>query len=193
VSRAICQVVVSTAALIIVAGCGSSSSSSGSKTTKNTGNKPAGCGIKATSSCTPRVGPNGSVTVDTLTWRVVDATKTKTIGDVSSGLGAKANGEFVVVKLKVTNGKSKSVDLTNNAVKLENDGKTYDPDSSGTAAAIGAGEKPLFLETLGPDVTLTSKVVFDVPPSVLSGSPQMRFGELGLGTTKGYIALPKLQ
>jgi len=97
------------------------------------------------------------------------------------------------VKLKVTNHKSESVDLTNNVVKLESNGKTYDPDSSGTTAAIGAGEKPLFIETLGPDVTLTSKVVFDVPQSVLNASPEMRFGELGFGDTKGYIALPKLR
>ncbi|MFL5862973.1 MAG: DUF4352 domain-containing protein [Solirubrobacteraceae bacterium] len=154
--------------------------------------KPQGCGIKATDDCTPHLGPHGAVVVDTLKWRVLNATSTSTIGDTSLGLGAKANGKFVVVTLKVTNGKSESVDLTDGVLKLEVNGKTYDPDSSGTTAAIGAGENPLFLETLGPDVTLTSKVVFDVPPSVLHASPQMRFGELGFGDTKGYIALPKM-
>jgi hypothetical protein len=132
------------------------------------------------------------VIVDTLRWRVLGASATPTIGDPSSGLGAKANGVFVIVKLRVTNGKKDSVDLTDNVVKLESAGRTYDPDSSGTTAAIGAGQNPLFLEPLGPDVTLTSKVVFDVPPSLLHGRIEIRFGELGFGDTHGYIRLPSL-
>ena len=121
---------------------------------------------------------------------MLKATKTDTIGDPSSGLGAKANGVFSIVTLRVTNGKNESVTLAGNVVKLESEGKTYDPDISGTTAAIGTGQKPLTLETVGPGVSLTSKVVFDVPPNVLNASPEVRFGELGLGDTKAYIALP---
>lgn len=196
-SRGICRAVavsLSVAVTLIGVGCGASTSSSSSGgSSKSAAKKPGGCGIKATSDCTPHAGPHGTVIVDTLQWRVVNAKKTKTLGDASLGLGATANGEFVVVKLKVTNHKSESVDLTSDVVKLESNGKTYDPDSSGTTAAIGAGDKPLFLETLGPDVTLTSEVVFDVPPSVATGSPEARFGELGFGDTKGYIALPRMK
>lgn len=177
----------------LFAACGSTSSSttnehhSGSHAAKTAD----GCGTKATEDCTPHVGSRGSVTVDTLKWHVVSTTKAKTIGDTSLGLGSKANGEYLVVKLKVTNGKDKSVDLTDDVVKLESTGKTYDPDLDGTTAALGSGQDPLFLSTLGPDVTMTSSVVFDVPPSVAHGKPEARFGELGFGDTKGYISLPR--
>lgn len=150
------------------------------------------CGDRATAGCTPRVGPDESVRVDALTWRVTDAQTRATIGDQEFGLGAEANGIYVIVDLEVSSARDESVTLTDGIVALEVNGNTYDPDTSGTTAAIGAGEDPLFLEDIGPDVTLESRVVFDVPESVLAADPELRFGELGLGSTAGYIALPSL-
>jgi hypothetical protein len=108
------------------------------------------------------------------------------------GLGEKADGVFVVVDLKIRSAKSESVTLTDNVFQLEVNGKTYDPDTDGTVAAMGAGENPLFLEDIGPDATTRGKVVFDVPKSALKKHPAMRFNELGLGSTHGYIKLPSL-
>ena len=51
--------------------------------------------------------------------------------------------------------------------------------------------KTFFLKDLGPDVTTTGVVAFDVPQSVLAESPAMRFNELGFGDTHGYIDLPQ--
>ncbi len=64
--------------------------------------------------------------------------------------------------------------------------------SSGTTAAIGAGEQPFFVTTIGPDSTASGKVVYDVPPSVLAKKPEIRINELGFGPTHGYIRLPNL-
>lgn len=150
------------------------------------------CGTKATDDCTPRVGPNKSVRVDALTWSVKDARSTTALGDQEFGLGEEADGRFIVVSLEVTSNKSESVTLTDNAFQLEVDGKKYDTDSEGTIAAVGAGDEPFFLEDIGPDSTVSGKVVFDVPESVLSKKPAMRFNELGFGSTHGFIRLPRL-
>lgn len=141
---------------------------------------------------TPSVGPNGSVEVDTLRWRLEAAKATRTIGDQEYGLGAKANGVFVVAELNVTNNKSDSVTLTSEVVNLVAGDNTYDADSDAETALIGAGADTFFLEDLGPHVAATGKVAFDVAPSVLHEHPQLRFNELGFGDTHGYIALPPL-
>jgi hypothetical protein len=141
---------------------------------------------------TPRVGPNGSVEVDTLRWKLDKAKTAKTIGDQEYGLGAKANGIYVVAELSVKNNKNESVTLTSETVSLVAGEKTYSPDNNAEVALVGSGGKTFLLEDLGPAVTLKGKVAFDVSPSVLKQHPELRFNELGFGDTHGYIVLPKL-
>lgn len=153
--------------------------------------KPENCGTTATDDCTPRVGPNGSVRVDALVWKVAGAQTAASLGDTQYGLGANADGVFIVVNLTVTSKKNESATITDEAIQLEApNGNTYKADSDGTVAAIGQGQEPLFLEDIGPDATLQSKVVFDVPKPVANQKLQVRFGELGFGPTHGYIRLP---
>lgn len=147
------------------------------------------CGTRATDDCTPRVGPTGHVRVDALTWRVTSVRTAKTIGDQQYGLGAKASGRFVIVKLHVDSSKNESATLTDDVVHLETNGNTYDADNDGTVAAMGSGEQPFFLDTIGPDSDRTGTVVFDVPRKVLRGDVQVRFNELGFGSTHGFIKL----
>lgn len=142
---------------------------------------------------TPSVGPGGSVEVDTLRWRLRDATKARAIGDQRYGLGEEANGVFVVAELSVTNNKSESVTLTSDTVSLVAGDNTYEADTNAESALIADGEKTFFLEDIGPGITATGSVAFDVPPSILHQNPQLRFNELGFGDTHGYIALPPLQ
>lgn len=150
------------------------------------------CGTTATEDCTPHVGEGGKVRVDALIWSVQDVEVTDTLGDMEYGLGEKADGKFVVVTLKVRSDKDESATLTDNAVQLEVNGNTYDTDTDGTIAAIGDGQDPLFFEDIGPDASLTGRVVYDVPAKVLKKPIEMRLNELGLGETHGYIALPAL-
>jgi hypothetical protein len=182
----------------------SSSSSSGTSSDTSTqadakaGNshaaaKPVSCGIKATDDCTPHVKMGHSVRVDALYWNATGVDTAATLGDQEYGLGAKADGTFVVVDLKVRSAKNESVTLSDNSVQIETaDGNTYDSDSDGSIAAMGEGQDPLFLEDIGPDATVHSKVVFDLPASAMSKKLSLRFNELGLGSTHGYISLPAL-
>lgn len=167
----------------------SSQSDTSSGSTKSA---DAGCGIKATNDCTPTVAYGKRVRVDALYWTVTSVKTAAAIGDQTYGLGAKADGRFVIVNLKVHSNKNESATLTDDAIQLDVNGNTYKADSDGTTAAIGNGDKPLFLEDIGPDATLRSKVVFDVPKSVLKTKIKVRFNELGLGSTHGYSTLPSL-
>jgi hypothetical protein len=179
-------------------GCAATDTSTSSSTSDSGGSsskqaKKKSCGIKATDSCTPHVGPAGKVRVDALVWKIVSATTAKTIGDQQYGLGAKANGRFVILKLKVHSVRDQSADLSDNVIKLEINDNTYDADNDGTVAAVGAGEQPFFLDTIGPDSNRNGTVVFDVPPRKLKGKVEARFNELGFGSTHGYIRLPSLR
>lgn len=182
-------------ATVLLAGC-SVEEDSGSSEKAATGGggsaEGAGCGNRATDDCTPKVQENGKVRVDALYWQVKSVKTVGSIGDMEYGLGENADGVFVVVDLKVRSAKSESVTLTDNVFQLEVDGKTYDTDSEGTVAAMGSGEDPLFFEDIGPDSSLTGKIVFDVPRKVLREDVLMRFNELGLGETHAYIRLSSL-
>lgn len=166
-------------------GCASSSSSSSSSSSASSGS------ANASDNNTPRVGPSGSVEVDDLRWRLLRAERATGIGDTEQGLGANANGEFVIATLRVTNHKSDTATLTDEVVTLVAAGKSYKVNSDAQTALAESGIKPLLLDEVGPDVDLTLRVGFDVPPSVLHEHPQLRFNELGFGTTHGYIALPR--
>lgn len=156
------------------------------------GGEPEDCGTTATDDCTPRVDANRSVRVDALTWRVVRAQTAKALGDQEFGGGETADDQFVVVRLRVQSDRDESATLSSDIVKIETeDGRTYEPDLEGTTAALTSGEDPLFLETIGPDQSTTSTVVFDLPQSVIDERPWLRFNELGLGTTHGFIRLPR--
>jgi hypothetical protein len=179
-------------ATLVAAGCGTTAGGN-SSTGSSSSPKPAkGCGMKASGDCTPHAKANGTVRVDAITWRVQSVKTAKSIGDQEYGLGSKADGVYVVVKLKATSHKDESATLSDNVIKLEVDGNSYDPDNDGSVAAIASGDDPFFLETLNPDTTKSGTVVFDVPKKVVKAKPELRFGELGFGETHAYIALPEL-
>jgi hypothetical protein len=144
----------------------------------------------ASDSNTPRVGPIGSVEVDDLRWHLG---YTPEIATYSLPLEAKileravANGIFIVVPLSVTDHKSESVRLTSELVSLVAGGKTYSMNRDAEAHLPG---HMLSGEELGPNVGDVVEAVFDVAPEVLHERPELRFNELGFGTTHAYIELP---
>jgi hypothetical protein len=186
--------------LVSVASSGSSdkdsASSGGSSSSSSSGSGKSDCGTTATDNCTPVVQPGGSVRVDALRWKVLSARTASTIGDTTYGGGAKADGVFVIVKLQVHSLKDQSATLTDDAIKLHTSGAEYSADSDGSIAAdfssSGGGDQPFFLKDIGPDVTTKGIVVFDVPKTLLHKSLKIRFNELGLGSTHGFIRLPSL-
>lgn len=153
---------------------------------------------EATGENTPHVGANEKVTVDGLVYSVRSAKTTEQLGDPSIGTGAKADGVFVVARLRVHSTKGETATLSDDTIKLEvPDGPTYSADSEGSTAALlsgggGQSQEPFFLRDLQPDTTAAGLIVFDVPPSVLNKKPELRFNELGFGETHAYIRLPSL-
>lgn len=182
--KRIALVGIAAMALVVFAvGCG--------KTGEESSNSDPG--ENASSGNTPHVGPKGSVEVDTLRWKLKKAKTAKTIGNQEYGLGAKANGIYVIVKLSVKNNKNESVTLTSETVSLVVGEKVFKPDTKAEVALIGEGGNTFLAEDVGPSVTANGEVAFDVPPSLLKKHPELRFNELGFGETHGYIALPKLK
>jgi hypothetical protein len=172
--------------------CESTTTSDGNEQS-NASASSGDCGRTASEDCTPHVGPNGSVRVDALVWRVESARTTPTIGEQQYGLGEKANGVFIVADLSVTSKKDESATVSDDVIKLVVDGgNTYSADSDGTFAAMTDGREPLFLTDIGPDSTLTAPVVFDVPTSVIGKKLELSFSELGFGSSQGFIRLPPL-
>lgn len=172
------------------AGCAETESSTNSSSKSKS--KQENCGKTATDDCTPRLAAGKQLRVDAIYYKVLDARTASELGDQQYGLGAKADGAFVIVKLRVRSDKDESATLTGQGMQLAVGKNTYDPDSEGTVAAMGANEEPFFLKDIGPDTVTTGTVVYDVPKKVLSKKLEMRFAELGLGSTHGYIRLPTL-
>jgi hypothetical protein len=125
--------------------------------------------------------------VDTQTWRVLGVGTAKRIGDQYTG--STADGRYLIVHLSVNNGKGESVTLNDDMVKLEVNGDEYSADNSGDTALDLSGAKTFLLKDLGPHVTTSGSVAFDVPPRVLREAPQVCFHEIGFGSSKGCIRL----
>lgn len=168
------------AVMIVVAGaCGSGSGSSSSS---------ADCGNEASDNCTPTVRASQSLTVDAITYRLKGASTAGTVGDPAL-LGAKAKGVFVIIKLRAKSNRKETGTFSQEMFKLVAGGKEYSADD----AAITAFDQNFFYEDIGPDTSATGKLAFDVAPKVLNNNPKLKIGELGFGSTYGYIELPNVK
>jgi hypothetical protein len=184
------------ATVMLAAGCGQTESSSGGPSSSQPSSGPGSKGNEpsknASEENTPSVGPNETVEVDDLRWRLDHAETTHTIGEPGAGLGATANGVFVVVTLHVVNKKHSTATMTDEIVVLTAAKKEYKASSDAETALTAEGGKTFLIQELTPEESLTGRAAFDVPPQVLHEHPQLRFNELGFGPTHGYIALPTL-
>lgn|GEM_PF-4178641 len=78
----------------------------------------------------------------------------------------KADGEFLIISLVVSNKSKEQIIVDNSFFKLEDEnGDTYDysPDASMTLELTGFPGKTLMGMTINPQVSKTAKVVFEVP------------------------------
>ena len=101
------------------------------------------------------------------TYKVTNVRTTKTIGDPDLG-GARADGEFVIVSLELTNNKDETKTFTDASAKIRTaDGKEYETSDE---TLIAFGEEGLLLKDIQPDLTTRGKLAFELPPSKLSGS-----------------------
>jgi hypothetical protein len=187
--------VVALVALIVIGAATGGVSNSGSSSSPPppvSSSEP--CTYTAAGDCTPRVAQGHHVRVDALEWSVDDVATARTVGDPSSGAGATADGTFVMVKLRVRSRHDQPVTISDNVVKLEIGPTTYDANTDAETALTLApgGLQPFEARNVGPDIATSGVVVFDVPTSKLHRRMSLRFGELGVGPTHGYIDLAPL-
>lgn len=169
----------------------SAASSSSKKAPKSTAaaHASSSCGTKATESCTPHVGPRGTVRVDTLDWTLTDAYQANLVPTTQQT--APEGDSYVVAFLKVHSGKNESVTLTSEVATLKIGKRTYKQDSAALAEWPYAPSPSLLLQQIQAGETLRLTAIFRLPTTELSRHPELQFNELGFGGTHAYIALPQ--
>ena len=101
-------------------------------------------------------------------YTVKSAKRKSTVG--GQFFNEKANGVFVVVKLKVENKKDETKTFSDGATKfISTDDKKYSTDSEGTMASAGEGDESFILMDMQPDVPETGILVYDVPNGKAKG------------------------
>lgn len=157
-------------AILVVAGSAGESSKSPSDGTsgndRSASSGKSGKGDKKDGGdTTGRVGQ--AITNAGMTYKVTSARSAATIGDQSYGMGAKADGKFVIVDLQLTNRKDETKTFTSASAKLvTSDGKAYET----TSEAMFAVDESLALKEVQPDLMTEGTLVFDVPPAKIAGS-----------------------
>jgi Domain of unknown function (DUF4352) len=120
------------------------------------------------------------------TYKVTHVRTADSIGDPDI-LGARADGEFVIVDLSLTNNKDETKTFLDSTAKLvTQDGKKYETSDK---AVMAFGDKSLLLKDIQPDLTTRGKLAFDVPPSKVSGSTLVIDDIWGSGNIKVDLGL----
>jgi hypothetical protein len=107
------------------------------------------------------------LTLKDTTYQVTDVKTSRSVGD-NEFTQERADGQFVVVTLRLTNRKDEPATISDQAIKLigGND-KTYTTD---TDAIIAVDDQFPIFEEIQPDVTEEGKLIYDVPPGAVRGA-----------------------
>ena len=143
---------------------------------------------------TPRVGPNGRITVDGIVYSVESVEQAESIGDETIGTAEQASGTYVIVEIAAHSTKGETAQLSDETFKVTYEsGPEYSADSDGTIALTLSGDEsgsdPFFLTDIQPDGDERGKIVFDIPDRAINKNLQLRINELGFGETHGFIKL----
>jgi hypothetical protein len=114
-------------------------------------------------------------------------TKRTEATNVGGEFGQNAKGKYLILETTVTNRGKEAITIDSSFFKLLADGKEYESDGT---ASIYANEQVEFLLTqLNPDVSMSGKVVFDIPSDMI-GKPLILQVQTGFfGTETGKIEL----
>jgi hypothetical protein len=104
-------------------------------------------------------------------WRVVSARTTRRI--VNQYVPATARGIFVILDVRATNATRHIVSLEGDQLKLALGRSVYPVDSSAVAALELAGHRTLPHTDLGPRVTSSGLIAFDVAPTATTSRAQL--------------------
>ncbi len=124
------------------------------------------------------------LTLKGTTYEVTSAKTARTVGD-DEFTRARANGEFIVVKLKLTNRKDEPATISESAIKvIGGNDKSYTTSSD---ALLAFDDQTFILEEIQPDVTKSATLVYDVPETAVDGA-QLQVEDL-FSDAKGRIRL----
>lgn len=123
-----------------------------------------------------------AISVKGTQYRAVLARTESEVGD--SFTSEDADGVFVVVRIELTNLRNDTRTILSNAIKLVGgNGKVYETDSD----ALFSVDDPLILEEIQPDLPQEGTVVYDIPPTAISGA-KLRVEDL-FSDAHGFIDL----
>jgi len=106
-----------------------------------------------------------------LIWRVVGARTTHRI--VNQYVPATARGIYVILDVRTTNATQHVVSLEGDQLKLDLGQSVYPVDATAVAALELAGHRTLPHTDLGPKVTSTGWIAFDVVPTATRSRAQL--------------------
>lgn len=117
------------------------------------------------------------LTLTGTTYKVTDVATADSVGDRYTG--AKANGEFIIVDIELTNREDEPATILGDNLRVVGgNGSSY----SISDEALLAFPDSFILEEIQPGVTETGKLVYDLPPDAVAGS-KLQVEDLFSGST----------
>jgi hypothetical protein len=117
-----------------------------------------------------------------------DIKKTKTLGD-NRFAQANAQGEFIVIRLIVSNNQNDAITMDANSFKIIDDkNREFSHSTQGDMALAASSNKKeiIFLKKINPGITTDGYLVFDVPSDISGAKLQVRGG---LSGEKGMLPI----
>lgn len=111
-------------------------------------------------------GPNNPVEINDVEYVITDTSNLPAVG--SGMMSTMADGTYLIVTLDVTNTGNDATTITSNRFKVRSGERTWEPDSEAMTLYSSMGQgidryNTFMLEEVGPGLTTTGSVVFDVP------------------------------
>ena len=97
---------------------------------------------------------------------VTGVSHAKKVGDTAAGLGAKAQGEYTILHITVTNVGNQAQTLDDSSQYVYANGRKYDASSDADMVGNGGNGGGVFLNQINPGNTVRGKIYFDLPHGV---------------------------
>lgn len=133
------------------------------------------------------VSKNQILKVGEVEWKVLEVKKQKVIkGEFDS---TKANGAFVIVKLKATNKGKETGTIDSAQLKvMDQKDRSFESSTEGSTAILMQDKEEIFLKQVHPDTAVTGYAVFDVAKD--SKNLKLRIEDLRMASSEyGFVEL----
>jgi len=134
------------------------------------------------------VGKNEKLKVGEVQWQVMNVKKQKVIPG-QFGDSTKADGTFIIVKLKAINKGNESGTIDSNQLKIvDQKDRSFESSSKGSTAIMMQDKEEIFLKDVQPDTATQGYAVFDIAKD--SKNLKLRIEDLRFTSSEyGFIKL----